>query len=71
MRDEQWFTNLFPLDTRMVLVETTGLLPGPHCDNSDYGYLFRGFFRKTCSHLQEVILSVDEKYHTAAQLYAV
>jgi penicillin-binding protein 1C len=59
--DEQWFTKPVSLDTRMVCAET-GLLPGPHCDHLITGYFIPGVSSaKTCSHLQEVILSADEK----------
>jgi penicillin-binding protein 1C len=59
--DEQWFTKPASLDTRMVCAET-GLLPGPHCDHLITGYFIPGVSSaKTCTHLQEVILSADEK----------
>jgi len=59
--DEQWFTKPASLDTRMVCAET-GLLPGTNCDHLITGYFIPGVSSsKTCTHLQEVIISADEK----------
>jgi penicillin-binding protein 1C len=59
--DEQWFTKPVSLETRMVCPET-GLLPGTYCDHLITGYFIPGVSSaKTCTHLQEVILSADEK----------
>jgi penicillin-binding protein 1C len=59
--DEQWFTKPASLDTRMVCAET-GLLPGDYCDHLITGYFIPGVSSaKTCTHLQEVIISADEK----------
>jgi penicillin-binding protein 1C len=45
----------------MVCAET-GLLPGTYCDHLITGYFIPGVSSaKTCTHLQEVILSADEK----------
>jgi penicillin-binding protein 1C len=59
--DEQWFTKPASLDTRMVCAET-GLLPGIYCDHLITGYFIPGVSSsKTCTHLQEVIISADGK----------
>ena len=59
--DEQWFTKPASLDTRMVCAET-GLLPGIYCDHLITGYFIPGVSSsETCNHLQEVIISADEK----------
>jgi penicillin-binding protein 1C len=59
--DEQWFSKPASLETRMVCSET-GLLPGANCDNLVTGYFIPGVSSaKTCSHVQEIILSPDEK----------
>jgi penicillin-binding protein 1C len=59
--DEQWFTKPAYLDSRMVCAET-GLLPGAYCDHLITGYFIPGVSSaKTCTHLQEMIISADEK----------
>jgi penicillin-binding protein 1C len=59
--DEQWFTKPSSLDSRLVCAET-GLLPGANCNNLITGYFIPGLSSaKTCAHLQEVIISGDEK----------
>jgi penicillin-binding protein 1C len=59
--DEQWFIKPASLDTRMVCAET-GLLPGVYCDHLVTGYFIPGVSSaKICTHLQEVIISGDEK----------
>jgi penicillin-binding protein 1C len=59
--DEQWFSKPASLDIRMVCAET-GLLPGVHCDHLVTGFFIPGVSSaKTCAHLQEVMISSDEK----------
>ena len=59
--DEQWLPKPATLDSRMVCNET-GLLPGKYCEHLITGYFIRGVSSsKTCNHLQEVIISGDEK----------
>jgi len=58
---EQWFTKPASLDERMVCSET-GLLPGEYCKNLILGYFIPGISSaKTCTHIQEVFISADEK----------
>jgi penicillin-binding protein 1C len=59
--DEQWFTKPASLDERMICSES-GLLPGEFCKNLITGYFIPGVsYSKTCTHLQEVFISADEK----------
>ena len=59
--DEQWFVKPGTLDSRMICAET-GLLPGEFCDNLVTGFFIPGVSSsKTCTHLQEVIISANEK----------
>ncbi len=59
--DERWFTKPAALETRMVC-EETGLLPGTYCNNLITGYFIPGVSSsKVCEHVQEVIISADEK----------
>ncbi len=59
--DEQWFAKPASLDNRMVCAET-GLLPGEYCKNLVTGYFIPGVSSsRKCTHLQEVIVSADEK----------
>ena len=59
--DEQWFVRPGTLGSRMICAET-GLLPGEFCDNLVTGFFIPGVSSsKTCTHLQEVIISANEK----------
>jgi penicillin-binding protein 1C len=59
--DEQWFIKPASLDERMICSET-GLLPGEYCTNLITGYFIPGVSSsRTCSHIQEVMISADEK----------
>ena len=59
--DEQWFNKPATLDERMVCAET-GLLPGEYCKNLITGSFIPGISSsKTCSHVQEVFISANEK----------
>lgn len=58
---ELWFDKPESLDERMVCAET-GLLPGEYCRNLISGYFIPGISSaKTCTHIQEIIVSADEK----------
>jgi len=58
---EQWFSKPASLDERMVCAET-GLLPGKYCNNLITGYFIPGVSSaRICTHIQEVIVSADEK----------
>jgi penicillin-binding protein 1C len=58
---ELWFDKPESLDERMVCAET-GLLPGAYCRNLISGYFIPGVSSaKTCTHIQEIIVSADGK----------
>jgi penicillin-binding protein 1C len=58
---EQWFIKPASLGQRIVCSET-GLIPGEYCNNLITGYFIPGVSpAKTCTHIQEIIISADEK----------
>ncbi|HVU83689.1 MAG TPA: hypothetical protein VHC50_02540, partial [Puia sp.] len=59
--DEQWFVKPADCDERLVCSQT-GLLPGKYCNNLIRGYYIPGVSSaKRCEHVQEVLVSADEK----------